>query len=138
MGFFFYAEENADATTFWPFIKKGQSLFTTYDVFEFIIYIGTPLVLYIVYRILFTWQDNEERYSTHQRHPVHSYFTAFLDEKIKVEELTQKINTLNNQPVNYDFLNELKKDKEKVISHGINSWLDKLEVKKKYKEFEQK
>ena len=54
-----------------------------------------------------------------------------------MEELTQKINALNNGPVNYDRLEELKKDKEKIMRHGINGWLDKLEVKKKYKEFQQ-
>jgi hypothetical protein len=138
LGFFFYAEVGADSTVFWPFIKKGQTLYNTYDVFEFLIYIGTPLVLYIVYRILFTWRDDDEKYHHHQKHSSHSYFAAFLDEKIKVEELTQQINTLTNQPVNYNYLNELKKDKEKVMVHGVNGWLDKLEVKKKYKEFEQK
>jgi hypothetical protein len=138
LGFFFYAEENADSSVFWPFIKKGQTLYTTYDVFEFLIYIGTPLLLYIVYKILFSWQDEEEKYRNHQRRSSHSYFSAFLDEKIKVEELTQKINELRNQPVNYDYLDELKRDKEKINTHHINGWLDKLEVKKKYKDFEHK
>ena len=138
LSFFFYADENGDSTTFWPFIKKGQSLATTYDAFEFLIYIGVPLVLYIVYRILFTWQNNEKSLREHSRKSSHNYFIAFLDEKIKVEELTQKINLLNNKPVNYDYLNELKKDKEKANPHSINGWLDKLEVKKKYKEFQNK
>lgn len=136
--FFFYADENGDSTTFWPFIKKGQSLATTYDAFEFLIYIGTPLVLYLVYRILFTWQNNEKLLRNHPRHSSQSYFIAFLDEKIKVEELTQKINLLNNNPVNYDYLNELKKDREKAKQRSINGWLDKLEVKKKYKQFQSK
>jgi len=138
LSFFFYADENGDSTTFWPFIKKGQSLATTYDAFEFLIYIGVPLVLYIVYRILFSWQNNEKSLREHSRKSSHNYFIAFLDEKIKVEELTQKINLLNNKPVNYDYLNELKKDKEKANPHSINGWLDKLEVKKKYKEFQNK
>ena len=138
LGFFFYAEEGADSDAFWPFLKKGQSLLTTYNVFEFLIYIGTPLLQYIVYKILFTPQDEEEKYHGHQSHSNHGYFAAFLDEKIKVEELTQQLNELRNQPVNYQYLDELKKDRKKITTHGINNWLDKLEVKKKYREFQQK
>ena len=136
LGLFFYAEDGADSTAFWPFINKDQSLYTTYDVFEFLIYTGIPLLFYLVYKILFPWQEEEERPHVHHKHSAYSYFEAFLDEKIKVEELTQKINALNNLPVNFDRLNELKKDKEKITMHGINSWLSKLEVKKKYKEYQ--
>jgi hypothetical protein len=136
--FFFYAKEDADSSVFWPFTKKDQSLYNTYDIFEFLIYAGVPLALFIVYKILFAWQDEEEKYHVHQKHSGYSYFTAFLDEKIKVEELTQKINELNHQPVNYDYLDELKKDKEKITMPGLNNWLDKLEVKKKYKTFQHK
>ncbi len=138
LGFLFYAEEGADSTAFWPFIKKGQSLYTTYDIFEFLIYIGSPLIVYIVFKILFTRNYEEQNYQPHQKHSSHSYFTAFLDEKIKVEELTQKINEINNQPVNYEYLDELKKDKQKITMQGLNNWLDKLEVKKKYKVFQHK
>ena len=138
LGFFFYAEETADSTTFWPFINKGQSLYSTYDIFEFLVYTGVPLVIYSVYRILFAWQGDEEKYHAYQKHSGQNFFAAFLDEKIKVEELTQKINELNHLPVNYDYLNELKKDKEKISVRGIHTWLDRLEVKKKYREYQGK
>jgi hypothetical protein len=138
LAFLFYADAEAGSVSFWPFIKNGQSLYTTYDVFEFLVYIGTPLLAYIVYKILFTKSYEEQEQHIHQKHSTHSFFRAFLDEKIKVEELTQKINALNNQPVNFDYLEELKKDKQKITTHGLNNWLEKLEVKKKYKEFQQK
>ncbi len=135
LGFFFYSEEGTDSSQFWPFIKAGQTLVATYDFSEFLIYIGIPLVLYIAYKIIY--YDNYAESSGNRRHStISSYFQAFLEEKIKVEELVQKINELTGLPVSYDYLDELKKDKEKAGTLGVNGWLDRVEVKKKYKEFE--
>lgn len=135
IGLLVYADENADSTVFWPFIKQGQTLASTYDIFEFFVYTGVPLVLFICYRILFPRTDEEKEY-THRRHSSHSFFLAFLDEKIKVEELTQELNALNHKPVNNIYLEELKKDRMKAGNLGVNGWLERLEVKKKYKEYE--
>ena len=132
-GFFVYSEDNPDRSQFWPFIKAGQTLSGTYDVSEFLIYIGSPLVLFIAYKIIYT---NYGQSTVSHRHTSGSFFLAFLKEKIKTEELSQKINELTNKPVNRHHLDELKKDKEKASTHGVHGWLERSEVKKKYREFE--
>lgn len=134
LGLFFYSEESPDNSLFWPFIPGGKTLAETYDVSEFLVYIGVPLVLFIAYKIIYN-KDYDESSSV-RRHSTSSFFIAFLDEKIKAEELTQKLNELQNRPANYDRLTELKTDREKATSHNVNDWLDRVEVKKKYKEFE--
>lgn len=134
LGLFFYSDESLDNSFFWPFTPEGKTLAETYDVSEFLVYIGVPLVLFIAYKIIYDKGYDES--SSARRHPASSFFMAFLDEKIKAEELTQQLNELQNRPVNYDRLNELKTDREKAASHNVNDWLDRVEVKKKYKEFE--
>jgi hypothetical protein len=132
LGLLVYAEDSLDSQQFWPFIKTGQTLQDTYDVFEFLIYVGIPLVLYIALKLLFE-QREEEEYNTKKHSSSGTFFLAFLHEKIKSEELTQKINELKNQPVNHERLEELKKDFKKASSHGIDGWLERVEVRKKYK-----
>ena len=134
LGFFFYAGEVPDASQFWPFVKSGVTLEESYDVSEFLIYISVPLVVFIAYKII-NYENDQLPIKGH-RHTNSSYFQAFLNERIKAEELAQKINELTNQPVNYAYLNELKKDKESAATEGVNGWLDRVELKKKYKEFE--
>ena len=136
LGLFFYSEDGTNSSQFWPFIKASETLSSTYDISEFLIYIGIPLILYIAFKII-TYNNFADSSSGSRRHyNIGSFFQAFLDEKIKTEELTQKINELTNQPVNYNYLDELKKDKEKAATEGVNGWLDRVELKKKYKEFE--
>ncbi|MES2848158.1 MAG: hypothetical protein V4685_03830 [Bacteroidota bacterium] len=133
LALFFYADEDPDNALFWPFTSGDKALKSTYDVLEFVVYAGAPLIFFIAYRIVF---GNDRETSSGRRHSSSSFFIAFLDEKIKAEELTQKLNELQNRTVSYNYLNELKADKEKVTSHSINNWFDKIEIKKKYKEFE--
>ena len=132
-GLFFYSEESPDNSLFWPFSSGGKSMTVTYDATEFAVYIGVPLILFFAYRIMFG--KTYEELQAARRHST-NFFIAFLDEKIKSEELAQKINELENRPVNYSYLNELKDDREKAASQSVNNWLDRLEVRKKYKEFE--
>lgn len=134
LGFFFYSEESSDNSLFWPFTPPGKTLAETYDVSEFLVYIGVPLVLFIAYKIIY--DRNYDESSSGRRHSTSNFFIAFLDEKIKVEELTQKLNELQNRPASYNRLDELKTDREKAASHNVNNWLDRVEIKKKYKEFE--
>lgn len=133
LGLFFYSTESTDNSCFWPFAPPGKTVVTTYDVTEFLVYTGAPIILFIAYRIVYGKTYEESQAS--RRHST-NFFVAFLDEKIKAEELTQKINELQNRPVNYDRLNELRSDREKAASHNVSNWLDRVEVKKKYKEFE--
>ena len=134
LGLFFYSEESPDNTLFWPFSSDGKSFTSTYDISEFLIYLGAPLILFIAYKIVFAKEYDE--YSSGRRHSGSSYFMAFLEEKIKNEELSQKINELQGKPVSYELLNELKADKEKAANQNVNNWLDRVETRKKYKEFE--
>ena len=133
LAFFFYADEGPDNHLFWPFTSGGKALKSTYDVMEFVVYALAPLILFIAYRIVV---GNERETSSARRHSSSGFFIAFLEEKIKVEELTQKLNQLQSKPVNYDVLNLLKTEKEKASSTSIHDWFDKIEIKKKYKEFE--
>jgi hypothetical protein len=126
---------NGDIAQLWPFINEGDTLATTYDGTDFLIYTGTPLVIYAAFKIIFSRRSDNESYSG-RRHSTATFFVSFLNEKIRAEELNQKINELTHQPVNYDKLNELIKDKENAETHGINGWLERMEVKKKYKEFQ--
>ncbi len=134
LGLFFYSDESQDNALFWPFFSEDKTFAVTYDVSEFFVYIGAPLVLFIAYKIIFGREYDAS--SSGKRHITTSFFLAFLDEKIKVEESAQKINELQNRPVSYDYLNELKTDKEKAANQTVNHWLDRVEVRKKYKEFE--
>ena len=134
LAMFFYSVESPDSVLFWPFTSDGKALASTYDVSEFIVYVGVPLILFIAYKIVFGKSYDES--SSGRRQSTASFFIAFLNEKIKTEELSQKLNELQNRPVNYNHLNELKSDKEKATSQNVNNWLDRVEVKKKYKEFE--
>lgn len=134
LGLFFYSTESSDNSLFWPFYPGDKTIQTTYDVTEFIVFIASPLIIFIAYRIVYG-RDYESS-SGNRRHSAASFFIAFLDEKIKGEELSQKINELQNRTVNYDYLAELKSDREKAASHSVNDWLNKIEVKKKYKEYE--
>jgi len=131
---FFYSEENPDNSLFWPFSAAGKSFIVTYDVSEFLVYIGTPLVLFIAYKIVFA--NEYDASSSGRKHSSASFFVAFLHEKIKAEELVQQLNELQGKPVNYDALTQLKADMEKASSQSVNNWLDRVEVRKKYKEFE--
>ncbi len=133
LGLFFYSEESPYNAMFWPFSSEGKSFTVTYDVSEFLVYIGGPLILFIAYKIVF---GKEYESSTGRRHSGASFFIAFLEEKIKNEELSQKINELQGKPVSHELLNQLKADKEKAASQSVNNWLDRAETRKKYKEFE--
>ncbi len=130
---FFYSDENPDNALFWPFIPDGKSVTVTYDVTELGIYTGGPLVLFIAYRIVFGKRYEESQGS--RRHSF-TFFVAFLDERIKAEELAQQLNEVQNKRVDFHYLNELKKDREIAASQSVNNWLDRAEVRKKYKEFE--
>jgi len=130
---FFYSEESPDNALFWPFIPADKSMTITYDVTEFAMYTAGPIVLFIAYRIVFAKSYEESQGS--RRHSF-TFFVAFLDERIKAEELAQKLNDMQNKPVDYHYLNELKKDREIAASQNVNNWLDRVEVRKKYKEFE--
>ena len=134
LSLFFYSNESPDNSLFWPFSSGDKSLQSTYDVSEFLVYIGSPLILFIAFKIVYGKSYDET--SSGRRHPTASFFLAFLDEKIKAEELTQKINELQGLPVNDNHLNELKSDREKAASNSVNDWFSRVEVKKKYKEFE--
>ncbi len=131
---FFTSQESTFNTEFWPFVSPGQNIFTTYDITEFLVYTGTPLVFFIAYRIFVG--DPENVYYSRRHHSNSSFFIAFLDEKIKVEELNQEVNRLNNRPVDAGYLEELKSDRQKAGSTGVKDWINRVEVKKKYKDFE--
>lgn len=131
-----YSDENTDVAQFWPFTTTGKSFESTYDVSEFLVYIGSPLVLFIAWKIINHVNPEEEFHSRHHRHISSSFFLAFLDEKIKAESLTQKINELTHKEVNYQYLDELKSDRSKAASRGVNKWFDRMEVKKKYKDYQ--
>ena len=134
LGLLFYSDESPDNSLFWPFTTGGKTLATTYDVSEFIVYVGVPLVFFIAFKIVYGKSFDES--SSYRRHSTSSFFISFLDEKIKTEELLQKLNELQNRPVTYDRLNQLKSDREIAASQNVNDWLDRVELKKKYKEFE--
>ena len=133
LGLFFYSDESPDNSFFWPFTPADKSMAVTYDVTELAVYIGAPLVLFIAYRIVFS--KNYEASQASRRHST-NFLIAFLDEKIKNEQLVQKINELQNKPVNNNYLDELKSDREKAASNNVNNWLDRVEIRKKYKDFE--
>lgn len=131
---FYYAEENPEKPAFWPFIETGN-LLSTYGIAEFFIYTSVPLAIFLVYKML--CKKFGSKHTTAHRHRYSdSFFMAFLEEKIKTEELTQQINALTNLPVNYTLLDELKADREKISGRGVNAWLLRSQIKKKYKEFE--
>lgn len=136
LGLFFYSEESADNSFFWPFCPSGKTMANTYDVTEFLIYIGAPLILLVAYKIVYATNPLHNPAYHYRQHGQASFFIAFLNEKIKAEELLQKINELQNLPVSYDYLNQLKTDREKAESQSVAGWLNRIEVKKKYKEFE--
>ena len=129
----FYSDESPDNALFWPFIPDDKSMTVTYDVTEFAVYTGGPIILFIAYRIVFGkgYEDSQGN----RRHSF-TFFVAFLDERIKAEELAQQLNEVQNKPVSYQYLQELKKDREMAASQNVSDWLDRIEVRKKYKAFE--
>jgi len=133
LGLFFYSDESPDNALFWPFTSADKSMIVTYDVTEFAVYTAGPLVLFIAYRIM-SGKDYEG--SQGNRRHSFTFFVAFLDERIKAEELAQKLNEVQNKPVDFHYLNEIKKDREIAASQSVNNWLDRVEVRKKYKQFE--
>lgn len=133
LGLFFYSDESPDNVLFWPFTSADKSMIVTYDVTEFAVYTAGPLVLFIAYRIMFG--KDYEGSQGNRRHSF-TFFVAFLDERIKAEELAQKLNEVQNKPVDFHYLNEIKKDREIAASQSVNNWLDRVEVRKKYKQFE--
>ncbi len=133
LGLFFYSDESPDNVLFWPFTSADKSMIVTYDVTEFAVYTAGPLVLFIAYRIM-SGKDYEG--SQGNRRHSFTFFVAFLDERIKAEELAQKLNEVQNKPVDFHYLNEIKKDREIAASQSVNNWLDRVEVRKKYKQFE--
>lgn len=133
LGLFFYSDESTDNSFFWPFIPGDKTMALTYDVTEFAVYTGAPFILFIAYRIVFSKSYEESQ--ANRRHSA-NFFIAFLDEKIKTEELTQKINELQQKPVSHERLNELRSDREKAASNNVNNWLDRIEIRRKYKSFE--
>src|SRR5437867_1852202 len=102
LGLFFSSEEGVDSSQFWPFVQRGKTLSGTYDVVEFLVYVGFPLVLFVAYKI-FTYNPILES-SVPRKHSAGSFFIAFLDEKIKAEQLAQQINELTNREVDYAYL----------------------------------
>jgi hypothetical protein len=132
---FSYAEENPENQAFWPFINTGN-LMSTYGIAEFFIYTSVPLLIFLVYKMWYKKYPGKQAH-VHRHRGGNGFFMAFLEEKIKAEELAQKINALSNLPVNYSLLDELKADREKISGRGVNAWLLRSEIKKKYKEFEQ-
>jgi hypothetical protein len=130
---FFYSVDSPDSSFFWPFTPEGKGVNVTYDITEFAVYILSPLVLFIAYKIILG--TNREDIPASRRHSF-NFFIAFLDEKIKSEELTQKINELQNITCSFEYLNELKADREKAANQNVNNWLNRVEVRKKYKQFE--
>jgi len=133
LGLFFYSDQSPDNVLFWPFTSADKSMIVTYDVTEFAVYTAGPLVLFIAYRIMFG--KDYEGSQGNRRHSF-TFFVAFLDERIKAEELAQKLNEVQNKPVDFHYLNEIKKDREIAASQSVNNWLDRVEVRKKYKQFE--
>jgi hypothetical protein len=133
IGLFFYSADGADSSFFWPFTPGGKGFSVTYDITEFAVYILSPLVLFIAYKIISG--ANHEEVTSNRRHSF-NFFIAFLDEKIKSEELIQKINELQNKTCSFEYLNELKADREKAANQNVNNWLNRVEVRKKYKQFE--
>jgi hypothetical protein len=133
IGLFFYSEQNADNSLFWPFIPGDKTVITTYDLSEFAVYTLAPVILFIAYKIMFGKTYEEQQAA--RRHST-NFLVAFLDEKIKAEELTQKLNSLQNIPGSSSLLEELKSDREKAADQSINNWHGRLEVRKKYKDFE--
>jgi hypothetical protein len=136
LSFFFFAEESPDSIKFWPYNTQGLSMENTYDISEFLTYTSIPLLLITITR-LFLANRTHTAHTHARRHNNMGYFIAFLEEKIKVEERDQQINELKGNPVNYTLLNELKKDKETACTHGVKTWMERLAVKDKYKDYEQ-
>jgi len=131
---FFSADEGPDNKLFWPFNSADQSVFSTYDIAEFSVYVGIPLILFGSLKIML---GNKRPIALSHDHYHHSnYFLAFLEEKIKAEELQQQLNALRHQPVSNQYLEELKADREKIILQGTEGWRNKIQVKEKYKQFE--
>lgn len=130
---FFYAEDSPDNKNFWPFFSNDKPLLTVYDITEFATYVGTPLIIFIICKLI--WGIGYTP-TEHHHHTGGSFFLAFLNEKIRAEELLQKLNELQNLKVNNDYINELKADRDKASIKNAKSWVNRLEVKKKYKQFE--
>lgn len=134
-GCLFLSQDHKENEQFWPFTQGKSSIFTTYDLSEFIVYISLPLVLWVAYRIINSFDPLAA--STEMRRPSHNFFIAFLKEKIKVAELQIALGKCTGQPVKESELEELKKDLEIVSSKGVANWLGRNAVRKKYKAFEQ-
>ena len=135
LSFFLYSAESPDSIKFWPFNTKDLSLANTYDISEFLTYTTIPLAFAIIYLLLKPSAYSDTH--SHRNHTNLGFFIAFLTEKINVEERDQKINELTGKPVDYTYLNELKKDKETASSKGVKTWIDRVAVKDKYKTYEQ-
>ena len=118
---------------FWPFFAYVKHLLAVYDITEFAVYVGAPLVIFLICKLI--WGVGYTK-AEHHHHSGGSFFVAFLNERIRAEELLQKLNELQNLKVSNDYINELKADKEKASVRGANRWIDRLEIKKKYKKFE--
>lgn len=132
--FFFLSTDGVNSATFWPITSSGLGFETTYDISEYLIYVGIPIVLMIVYRIV-----KPKKYADtaiKQTHANVGFFIAFLDEKIIVESLTQQLNELTNQPVDYTNLKLLQNDRAIAATQGVKDWMDRVAVKEKYKDFE--
>lgn len=129
---FFYAEDGPDNNNFWPFFTNGKPLLAVYDITEFATYVGAPLVIFIICKYIL----GSGYTHTENHHTGRSFFVAFLNERIRAEELLQKLNEQQNLKANYDYINELKADRDKASVKNARSWADRLEVKKKYKKFE--
>ncbi len=130
---FFYTVDTPDNKNFWPFFADGKPLLAVYDITEFAVYVGAPLVIFLICKLI--WGIGYTK-AEHHHHSGGSFFVAFLNERIRAEELLQKLNELQNLKVSNDYINELKADKEKASVRGANRWIDRLEIKKKYKKFE--
>jgi hypothetical protein len=130
----FTSEESLVANLFWPFNSGKESFVDTYDITEFLIYAGSPLVMYICYRLFFA---SETKMPPPKRKQLDiGFLPSLINEKIKVEELKQKISLLTKEPMSTSLLEELMLDKQKLEEKGVNRWIEKIEMKKKYKAFE--
>lgn len=132
--FFFLSTDGVNSSTFWPFTPNGLGFETTYDISEYLIYVGVPIVLMIIYRLV-----KPKKYADtaiKQTHANVGFFIAFLDEKINVEALTQQLNELTGKPIDNTVLQQLQKDRDIAGTQGVKNWIERVAVKEKYKDFE--
>jgi hypothetical protein len=132
---FFSVDEEQLVTGFWPFTSQGASMAQTYDITEFLVYVIGPLIPILIYRYLASAPEHQHQHNK-DKHKHTAFLVAFLDEKIKAEQLQQQLNRLNGGTEDWQHSKTLLKDRDVAASKSVKNWLEKRAVIRKYKDFE--